>query len=354
MENSKDEFALGEAAQWCARLSAPDCSDAERRDCARWRQASAANDAAFLQVQRASKRIESALELDDRLRALTERALQTPAPAYEGPKLSNSQSSGVRYRLSRLKDKRCRVPLALAASALLATLSVWIAMAWQQANVDASVESIVLAAPEKSARQVVLADGSVAHIDAGAKITVSLRENERRIEVVSGRALFEVAHDKTRPFIVSANGTQTVALGTQFEVSVGERQTVVTLLEGSVAVSGENGWRERLIPGEQLRIAAGKSGEHVRYTVDAQTETSWSRGWLVFRGAPLGDALREINRYSGKQVRLADASLAKLEVAGSFIAGDSQSIVSAIAEILPIRVVDGGSHEIILFKRYDD
>jgi len=335
MENSKDEFALGEAAQWCVRLSAPDCSDAERRACARWRQASAANEAAYLQVQRTSTQVEHAVAMDDRLQMLAERAMR--------------KSSGER----RSRENRYRLPLALAAGALLATMSVWIAMTWQQGDVDSAAVALIFAAPEKSARQVVLADGSVAHIDAGSEIAVSLREHERRVEVVSGRALFEVAHDKARPFIVSANGTHTVALGTQFEVSRNDRQTVVTLLEGSVAVSGEEGWRERLIPGEQLRVTTGKSGEHVRYTVDAQTATSWSRGWLVFRGTPFAEALREINRYSDKQVRLADPSLAKLEVAGSFIAGDSQSIVSAIAEILPIRVVDGGSHEIILFKRYE-
>jgi transmembrane sensor len=335
MQNSKDELALGEAAQWRARLSAPDCSEAERAACARWRQANAVNEAAFQQVERASTQIEQALLADRRLQALVDRALQTTP---------QKQKSFVARR---------RVPLALAASAMLATLSVWFATTWLDANDSTASASITLTAPEKSARQVALADGSIAHIDAGAKIAVSIGDRERRVEVVSGRALFEVAHDKQRPFIVSANGTQTVALGTQFEVNRTDSQTLVTLVEGSIAVTGKDGWRERLIPGEQLRVSTGKEGEHVRYSVDAATVTSWSRGWLVFRGTPLHEALREINRYSGKQVRLADVSLAGLEVAGSFIAGDSQSIVSAIAEVLPIRVVDGGSSEIILFKRYE-
>jgi transmembrane sensor len=128
-------------------------------------------------------------------------------------------------------------------------------------------------------------------------------------------------------------------------------------LEGSVAVSGpaKSGgkapWRERLTPGEQLRVANGAAP--VRDAVDASNVVSWSRGWLVFRGTPLGEAIAQINRYSAKQVMLADDSLAEFRVAGSFIAGDSESIVSALAEVLPIRVVDGGSREVLLFRRYD-
>jgi transmembrane sensor len=178
--------------------------------------------------------------------------------------------------------------------------------------------------------------------------------HERQIKLQTGRAYFEVAHDSSRPFSVSANGTRTVALGTKFQVQQRGNVTVVTLTQGSVAVSGNDGrWQERLRPGEQLNIAAGSDKPEL-HVVDTSDITSWSRGWLVFRSTPLTEALSEINLYSEKKLVIADATLSDLSVAGSFIAGDAQSIVDAIAAVLPIRVVDGGQHEILLFRRYDN
>jgi transmembrane sensor len=81
--------------------------------------------------------------------------------------------------------------------------------------------------------------------------------------------------------------------------------------------------------------------------------TSWSRGRLLFRGTPLAEAIEEVNRYSARKVRLADPSLADLAIGGNFIAGDSELIVSAFAAALPIRAVEGGGGEILLFRRYE-
>jgi transmembrane sensor len=211
-----------------------------------------------------------------------------------------------------------------------------------------------LQAPSQAARHVTLADGTLVHLDAGSKVRVVMSAHERRVQLQSGRAYFEVAHDSSRPFSVTANGTRTVALGTKFQVQQSGDATVVTLTQGSVAISGNEGrWQERLRPGEQLKVVAGNDQPELN-VVDTSDITSWSRGWLVFRRTPLSDALNEINRYSEKKLVIADATLSDLSIAGSFIAGDAQSIVDAIAAVLPIRVVDGGQHEILLFRRYDN
>jgi transmembrane sensor len=91
---------------------------------------------------------------------------------------------------------------------------------------------------------------------------------------------------------------------------------------------------------------------HVKRAVDAQAVTSWSRGRLVFRGTPLGEALQEVNRYGSRKVRLGDPDLAELPVGGNFIAGETDLIVSAFAAVLPLRVAEGSTGEIILFRRY--
>ncbi|HTE39307.1 MAG TPA: FecR domain-containing protein [Steroidobacteraceae bacterium] len=341
MDNLVERQALGEAARWCARLAAHDCSEVEHLACERWQSAKPEHRNAFVEVSRTSADIDRAMAVDARLQQLADRALAANVVSTLPPAA----------RIKRL------APLALAASVVLAAVVAWQIPAFLG---QTEPQALVFQAPSQHARQVTLADGSVVSIDAGGKLRATLTHQERRIELLAGRAYFDVAHDKSRPFSVVANDVRTVALGTRFEVRMdpGETntgKTTITLAQGSVQIEGARGaaqWRELLTPGEQLRVE-GLGADRERRVVDAEEFSSWARGWLVFHGMPLHDALREINRYSEKKVLLADASLADLSIAGRFFAGDSASIVAALAEVLPIRVVDGGSHEIMLFKRYD-
>lgn len=400
MENVKDDFAWGEAARIRARLDAPDCSAAERARLDQWRTASPENERAFAQVQAVSTRL-SMSTFDARIRAMTELALlagrdvaEDPSPDSEHGQHQHGQHqktvrvattlhslaaarvqrqradelAAERLRGDKVRKNCQRISASIAASVLVALGAIGFTL--REATPDlpeAALAAHIITAPGKTPRQVTLADGSVVHLDVDAKLEVDLSVRERRIQLLSGRAFFEVAHDAQRPFIVTANGVSTMALGTQFEVQVTNSQTQVTLLEGSVAVSGQlpvdnsgdrgaehnlaKQWNERLSPGQQVRVLAGSAPQ--RYDVDATNVVSWSHGWLVFQSTPLSEAIAQINRYSIKQVTLADASLSDLKIAGSFIAGDSDSIVNAMAEVLPIRVVDGGSREVLLFKRYD-
>jgi transmembrane sensor len=204
-------------------------------------------------------------------------------------------------------------------------------------------------------RDVTLSDGSVVSLDVASEISVRITETERQIALVEGRAVFDVAHDAMRPFVVSAADSRTTALGTVFQVQRQGHNVVVTLAEGKVAVTGRSdsaSWQETLIPGEQITIDPEASTRPRKRAVDASMSTAWTRGRLVFHGTPLDEALAEVNRYSARKVRLGDPSLGGLSVAGNFIAGDSEAAVSAFAAMLPLRAVDGSGGELILFRRY--
>jgi transmembrane sensor len=405
MDNINDEHLLGEAARWSARLGAPDCSAQERLEFNAWCEANAANRAAYDRVRAAATKADLVLSIDERLRRLADQAFAAGADlpddhcvgmpsgrdagsadtaksviAFPQERRFNSSTHPIPAEYSsctaRRSVLRTRVGIGIAASFALAAVIIWRAPVvtgiLNRAVVTAS-DVTTLESPAQATRQVTLADGSVVHLDASTKLQVKLTQSSRRIELLSGRAFFEVVHDASRPFSVIANGTRTVALGTKFEVQRSAGDTIVTLTQGSIAVTPDgtansdvanrdtatgstrrgSAWEERLQPGEQIEIHAA-SLTRERRIVDTADVTSWSRGWLVFRGTPLTDALREINRYSDKQVVLADAGLNDLTVAGNFVAGDAQSIVDAIAAVLPIRVVDGGHHEILLFRRYDN
>jgi transmembrane sensor len=192
-------------------------------------------------------------------------------------------------------------------------------------------------------------------MDVNSRISVLMSKKERQVELLAGRALFEVVHNAIRPFTVVAGNTRTTDLGTRFQVDRTQEDVVVTVAEGAVMVDSTlsaQHWREHLAPGEQLAVSSNTSS-HLKQAVDPLAATSWSRGRLMFRATPLVRAVEEVNHYAAKKLRIADPSLAGLTVSGNVVAGDSELAASAFAAVLPIHVIDGGNETILFPGRAD-
>jgi transmembrane sensor len=118
--------------------------------------------------------------------------------------------------------------LAVAASACALTIAgaVW----WQSAR------NPLYATDIGERRSITLADGSTVDLNARSRIRVEFSGAERRVELLDGQALFQVAKDKNRPFIVRSGDASIRAVGTQFDVYRKADGTTVTVLEGRVAV----------------------------------------------------------------------------------------------------------------------
>jgi transmembrane sensor len=364
-DSISNERIVLQAARWYARLAAPDCTGEERAEFERWRQQDPAHAEVYAATEAFCASIGPAAPLDDRLQAMADEAFAMGAAddmnelADDGSSCAEDESHGGirRFGASTARDgatvsraRRWYLPAALAATVVVAFVGVRLALLGE----SAAPPAVTYAAPSDSRRDVMLPDGSVVHLDVASEISVRMSGDKRDIVLVDGRALFEVAHDASRPFTVAAGRARTTALGTRFQVQREGQRVLVTLAEGSVAVTGDATpmpWREKLIPGEQISLTTDAQ-RGARRTVDAQMVTSWSRGRLVFRSTPLSEALEEVNRYGDRKIRLGDPELAQMPVGGNFIAGETDLIVSAFAAALPLRVVDGGAGEIILFRRY--
>lgn len=332
----KHERTLQEAARRYARLQADDCTLEDREAAQSWQEEDPNHRRAYELAEQVSSGV-TALSGDERLRALADEAFAAYQPAA-----------------SKQETNRWSMAAALAASIAIVAFATW-QIAPRIVTEHAQTVAYETTAHDRD--KVTLADGSVVQLDVGTRLTVRMSAERRQIELLSGRALFEVAHDSSRPFSVSAAGTRTTALGTKFQVQRSDEQIVVTLTEGSVAVdhadsrAAASGWHERLIPGEQLSIDA-MTRQRQRQFVDVHVATSWTQGRHIFRGTPLHSAVDEVNRYASRKVRLGDPSLADLPVSGNFIVGDSEVVVDAFAALLPLRVVDAGDSEIILFRNH--
>ena len=332
MDDMVNERTLQDAAGWHARMHAADCTDEDRIAFEQWRHGDVAHARAYEMAERTSMQLDSLVREDPRLRALAMQA-------------RNEAATPVR------RTRRWAIPTALAASVATAM----VCLRFLPDALDSGTATVAYESALDRTRTVTLQDGSTVQLDVATRMLVQMSPDARRISLLSGRAMFDVAHDRSRPFSVAAADSRTTALGTRFQVQLDTDHVVVTLAQGSVAVDDESAardWHEQLRPGEQLSVDM-KTAMLTKTTVDPGVVTSWTRGRHLFRSTPLREAIDEVNRYAQKKIRLGDPSLGDLTVGGNFIAGDSELIVAAFAAVLPLSVVDDGNEEIILFRRHD-
>jgi transmembrane sensor len=236
-----------------------------------------------------------------------------------------------------------QVAAAAAALLLLATASLVLPALLTRNGVPA-VQEIAWTryeAPATQLRTVKLADGSVMMLDAGSAAETRFTADRRSIRLLRGRALFDVSHDAARPFGVMAATRRVIALGTRFEVDLGDAMLKVTLLRGKVAVEpmGSAAQTVMLAPGQQF---AERDGTGMMRSVLDQ-DPAWIRGLIDLDDVPLGQAVEQINRYSSEHIVIRDGGVAALRVSGQFRAGEAQRFATTAAELLGLRVSRHGN-----------
>lgn len=191
-----------------------------------------------------------------------------------------------------------------------------------------------------------LADGSRLALNTDTRVDVRFNAEQREIELDRGEAMFEVAHDAERPFVVVAGDTRVVAIGTVFTVRRSRDDVVVTLIKGKVAVSHDRrragGATEApllLRPGETL--TEPRDGPSRIEPGSVEAATAWRRGQTVFDDTPLGEAVTELNRYGGPPIVVDDPRVAALPVSGVF-ATNAPDFAEAVAALHGLRIEKEG------------
>lgn len=269
-----------------------------------------------------------------------------------------------RRRVTRRKRRR----LAAAGSACLIALAslLWFTPDRPAAlPTTATPSSAVVTVPAKRT----LPDGSVVELRPGAEISVDFTAETtalRRVRLLAGEALFQVAKDPNRPFIVSASGVEFRAVGTAFSVQIDEHQVALLVTEGTVAV--DKNVRPLVSPklgeGGSLVDAPATQGEGVqdpvsvvhppssallvtagnRLVVDvgdapvgAQTEAvsdsdmaqrlAWRIPRLEFTQTPLSEVLPMINEHSRTRLMLDDPALGQVRISGILRADNLETLL---------------------------
>lgn len=207
-------------------------------------------------------------------------------------------------------------------------------------------------------RVILLTDGSRLTLDAASHVDVRLTKEKRSIELLAGRAKFDVAHDPLRPFSVRTNNHVTVATGTTFSVELLPNEVRVVLYEGEVEIINQP---DKSAPPRNLRTPDAEAAsappppaltlqpgkEFIASTVskasrvieaDMMRSQSWESGLLIFEGEPLALAAERMNRYAKERIVIQDRHAASYGVSGVFEAGNSEAFVEGVTTLYPIQV----------------
>jgi transmembrane sensor len=185
-----------------------------------------------------------------------------------------------------------------------------------------------------------LADGSLVTLNTASSLAVDFSPHRRNITLIAGEVLFDVAKDKSRPFIVTAGEVQIRAVGTSFTVRhLANLPVQVLVREGVVEVSKTN---QKSTP--PLRAAlntqvtapvSDASPVAARLAApELGRQLAWRQGRLAFEGQTLAQAAAEFERYSDTKIVIGDPALGREEIAGLYQANDPIGFSKAIAAVL--------------------
>jgi len=200
-------------------------------------------------------------------------------------------------------------------------------------------------ATRKGEQKVVsLDDGSVITLNTNTRLQVRYGKDRRQIQLLEGEALFDVAKDRDRPFVVSARNADVRAVGTSFTVSnVGSAPVAVLVREGIVDVMREDQPQQpaaRVTANCRAVLARDTGAVAVAQVNEAElgSDLAWTDGRIIFRGETLADAAAQFGRYSDVGIVVVDPELGAERVAGVFNATDPVGFAKSVALSLDAKV----------------
>jgi transmembrane sensor len=187
-----------------------------------------------------------------------------------------------------------------------------------------------------------LLDGSTVELNARSTIQVRLTAEQRTVTLLEGQALFRVAKDKQRPFVVRAGDAQVRAVGTEFDVYKKQAATVVTVVEGRVEtyddLNSPGTAAIVLSAGEQLTVLPHVVSKPTR--TDTAVATAWVQKRLIFEETPLSDVAEEFNRYNRRPLTIDGGELGSLKISGVYSSTDPASLINFLRSQNSIQVVE--------------
>ncbi|MCW2295175.1 transmembrane sensor [Pseudomonas sp. BIGb0408] len=304
-ESPIDRRIAREAAGWFVRLQNSGGSAAEHAACAEWRARHADHERAWQLAERFSAHAQQ---------------------------LAGGAGRAALERPRNLQRRQVLKTLALLIAAAPLGLAAHRSLPWREWQADERTAT-------GEQRTLHLPDGGQLRLNTGSAVDIAYDDSVRRVRLIAGELLIEVPGEQARrPFIVDTADAQIVLLGSRALVRQYPQSTYLAALEGAVEV------RPRLSRGDDglLRLATGQQTYVNARTAEpavalAQHRLDWLSGVLRAEKMRLDDFIAELDRYRPGLLRC-DPAVAGLLISGAFQLRDTDQILRALSQTLPVSV----------------
>lgn len=155
-----------------------------------------------------------------------------------------------------------------------------------------------------------LSDGTLVRLNAGSSLFYPQRFSRlfsRRDVYLDGEAHFDVAENRSQPFVVHVGNLKVKVLGTHFNVKAypAEELVTTTLEQGRVKVYGDK-IAMTLLPDEQA-VYNRISGKMTKRSVDSGNYNQWMKGKLLFDQTPLKVIIADLQRRYNVSIKATPA-----------------------------------------------
>lgn len=303
----KDEEIAAQAAAWVVRLHADDVTVADWDAAAVWLGADPVHQRAF-----------------DEAEGLW-RAADELAPVQAAPVVDLARHRQRRSGLSR------RWLIAAPAMAAAVAAAVLLAPLLQ------SSPAVVYRTMPGETRKVALEDGSTVQLNGGSTLSVKMERGRRLVHMDQAEAVFDVAHDAGRPFLIDVGESQVRVVGTAFNIRRSAGETEVSVLRGVVEVSDLDApsRKVRLTVGQAVRRADADDQMAVE-PVDVRTAAAWTQGRRAYDDRPLSEIAADLSRAFATPVAVAPDA-ANLRFSGVLLLDDEAAVIERLERFLPIK-----------------
>ena len=205
-------------------------------------------------------------------------------------------------------------------------------LVWRHADWSADERTLI-----GEQRQIDLVDGTRLNLNTGSSVDIVFDALQRLIRLRAGEVLVTTGSDPlNRPLRIQTAQGNVYPIGTRFSVRLEDDDSLVVVYGGAVDIcpAGRAG-ATRVSAGHQARF----DSQHVM-AVQPLTPGSdgWSTGVLRVERMPLSAFAKELNRYRPGWLRC-DPQIANLLISGAFQLRDTDRVLNAVAQALPISVV---------------
>jgi transmembrane sensor len=310
--------ALQQATEWFVQLDASEVTDTTKTAFFSWLDKDVANQSAYIEIEKLWGQLEITRHL----------------PLEASPRTLDW--------LSRLLDSRGALGAFVTATVVLGLVTLFY-------MVPAQPNEYQYATAVGERGDFRLEDGSLLQLNTDSLVTVRMEESQRLLTLQKGEVYFDIAHNANRPLVVQTNDGAVRVLGTRFNIHKKDSGTVVSVIEGLVAVA--SGAQASQMSGPDFEpeytLAANQQTQLTKnqlvpkpIEISSQNVLAWRRGKLIYEGSTLSEVVHDLNRYFPGTIRLEDPTLGALEIVGVLNLRNRSATLAALEATFGVQVVE--------------